>query len=124
MVADKKYHKLIEKKIKSIPNYFKGQPTSVSFVSNEKLIKLRSNLSHQGEIISRFKTIHGDECFVDFKLKMDSNPNLTATIMTSYINAIINLKEKKLSGAFTPLDIPPIFLFKPASRNKIIEMLC
>ena len=124
VVADKKYHRTIEKNIRQIPNYFKGQSTTINFISSEKLLKLRSKFSHQGEVISHFKTIHGSNCSVDFKLKMDSNPNLTATIMASYINAIINLKNKNISGAFTTLDIPPIFLFKPSSRHKITEMLC
>ena len=124
VVADKEYRDKIEKQIKQIPNYFKGQPTSVNFITQEKLFKLRSKMSHQGEIISKFKTIHGSNCYVDFKLKMDSNPNLTATIMASYINAIINLKSENKSGAFTPLDIPTIYLFKPESRIKITQMLC
>ena len=124
VVADKKYHKKIEQQIKQIPNYFKNQPTEVNFVAQEKLLKLRKKMLHQGEIISKFKTIHGSNCFFDFKLKMESNPNLTATIMASYINAIINLKDKRICGAFTPLDIPPIYLFKPESRIKTIDMLC
>lgn len=123
VVADKKHHSTIEKNIKNIPNYFKGQTTYVNFVSSEKLYKLRK-LSHQGEIITKFKTIHGTNCFIDFKLKMDSNPHFTASVMSTYINAIVNLKEKNFSGAFTPLDIPMIYLFKPKSRRKIIELLC
>lgn len=124
VVADKKYHKTIEKNIRQIPNYFKGQATTINFVSNEKLLKLHSNFSHQGEIVSQFKTVHGSLCSIDFKLKMNSNPNLTASIMAGYINAIINLKNKNECGAFTTLDIPPIYLFKPCSRYKITEMLC
>ena len=124
VVAEKQHQKKIEQHIKEIPNYFKGQATSVNFVSQEQLFKLRSKMSHQGEIISRFKTIHGSHCQIDFKLKMDSNPNLTATIMASYINAIINLKEHNQVGAFTPLDIPAIYHFKPESRNKIITKFC
>ena len=124
VVADKQYHKQIEKQIKNIPNYFKDQPTTVNFVSSQQLCKLRSKMAHQGEIISKFKTIHGSNCRIDFKIKMASNPNLTATIMASYLNAIINLKEHNQCGAFTTLDIPPIYLFKSSSRLKITEMLC
>ncbi len=124
VVANKQHQKKIEKQIKNIPNYFKGQATSVSFISQEQLLKLRCKMAHQGEIISKFKTIHGSNCQLNFKLKMDSNPNLTATIMSCYINAIINLKENKKTGAFTPLDIPPIYHFKSESRNKIIDALC
>lgn len=124
VVADKKYHSFIENSIKNIPDYFKGQPTAVNFVSREKMLKLHSSLSHSGEIISKFKTIHGSKCLLNFKLKTSSNPDFTATIMASYIDAIINLKKYKLCGAFTPLDIPMMFLFKQSTRRKIIESLC
>ena len=124
VVADHSHHKKIEKQIKEIPNYFKNQPTKVTFVKSENLLKLRHKLSHQGQIISKFNTIHGTNCYFYLKLKMDSNPNLTATIMSSFINAIKNLKENKISGAFTPLDIPTIYLFKPNLRKKMIKLLC
>ena len=122
--SDNEHHKKIEQQIRDIPNYFKGQHTTINFVSREQLFKLRKKMSHQGEIISRFKTIHGSNCQIDFKLKMDSNPNLTATIMSCYINAIINLTKNNQVGAFTPLDIPAIYHFKPESRSKITKMLC
>lgn len=124
VVADKKFHKTITERILNIPDYFKGQPTKIDFISQSELINLRSKLSHKGEIISKFETVHGSKCLIDFKLKMDSNPNLTATIMSSFIDAVINLREKNYFGAFSPLDIPAIFLFKKGMRKKIIETLC
>lgn len=124
VVADKKYHKSITNNILNIPDYFKGQPTKINFVSSQELLKLRSKISHKGEIISKFETIHGSKCLLDFKLKIESNPNFTATIMASYIDAVLNLRAGKTIGAFTPLDIPAIFMFKPSSRKNIIESLC
>lgn len=123
VVADKKHHKRIETTIKNIPNYFKGQQTKVNFVSQEKLLSLRTNLSHKGEIISNFKTIMGSKCKLDFRLKLKSNPDFTATVMSAYIEAIRNLKANKISGAFTPLDIPMSFLFKPSARDWLIKEL-
>lgn len=124
VVAKRKHHKTIENNISNIPDYFKGQPTKINFVSNAELLKLRLKISHKGEIISTFKTVHGSKCLLDFKLKIDSNPNFTATVMVSYINAVLNLKNKNQVGAFTPLDIPSIYLFKPETRKTIIQKLC
>lgn len=124
VVAEEKYHKAITNNIRNIPDYFKGQPTQVSFVSHEKILKLRKKLAHKGEIISKFQTIHGAKCSLNFKLKLASNAAFTATVMASYINAIVNLKKRGAAGAFTPLDIPMSFLFKHVSRDKMIEMLC
>lgn len=124
VVADNKHRKQIETAIKNIPDYFKGQQTKVNFVSHEKLFKLRDNLSHKGELISNFKTVIGSKCELNFKLKLKSNSDFTATVMSTYIEAIYNLKLNKISGAFTPLDIPMSFLFKASDRKKIIEKLC
>ena len=124
VLANKRYHKVIENNIKNIPDYFRGQVVNVNFVSSEELLKLRSKLSHKGEIISNFKTIDGSRCEFNFKLKTSSNPSLTATIMTKYIDAISNLKKLRQNGAFTPMDIPVSFLFKPENYSKIINELC
>lgn len=124
VVADKHNQKKVDRTIRQIPDYFKGQVTQVNFVSSEKMLELKHKLSHKGEIISRFKTIHGSKCYLNFKLKLESNPDFTATVMACYINAIINLKAQGKCGAFTPLDIPMIDLFKLNSREKVIDTLC
>lgn len=124
VVAEKKHQKTIEHNIKNIPDYFKGQPTNVEFVNKEQFLKLRSKGSHKGEIISVFKTIHGSKVTLNFKLKLSSNADFTATVMAKYINAILNLKRLNIVGAFTPLDIPMSFLFKTSSRDWMIEELC
>ncbi len=124
VVADKKYHKTISERIKNIPDYFKGQPTTVEFVKSEELLKLKSKMSHKGEIISHFKGLDGSKNQLTFKLKTTSNPTLTATILTSFIEALINLKNEKKFGAFTPLDIPISYLFKPEYHTKLLENLC
>ena len=124
VLAKKKYHKKIEHEIKNIPDYFKNQETIVNFVSDIDLFKLKSDLSHKGEIISNFKTLDGSNCQFNFKLKTKSNPSLTATIMIRYIEAIQNLKTNNQTGAFTPLEIPAIYLFKNSQKEKIINKLC
>lgn len=124
VVADKKYHSYIEKNIKNIPDYFKNQPTTISFVSNSEFLKLKSKMSHKGEIISKFSTFDGSNCFLNFKLQIDSNPSFTATIMSKYIDAIINLKLNNNTGAFNPMDIPIKYLFKADSYKNIIKKFC
>ena len=123
VVAEKKYHKILEKRIKNIPDYFKGQETSVEFVEKEKLLKLKEKMSHKGEIISNFLTLDVSKCLFDFKLSTSSNPALTATIMVKYIDAVINLKHNGQVGAFNLLDIPISFLFKQGAYDKIIKAL-
>ncbi len=114
----------IENEIKNIPNYFKGQPTTVSFVDQNHLLKLKSKMLHRGEVISSFKTAGDSKCKLNFSVYMDSNPNFTACIITTYINAIANLKENKVTGAFTNLDIPVSYLFPSKYKETLLKTLC
>lgn len=122
--AKKDKHKLIEKQIKNIPNYFKGQPTSVSFVSSIRLAKLKSNMAHEGIIISPFRLSNNKKAYIEFQAKMDSNPIFTAKIMIRFIFAIIKLKDKKEFGAYLPFDVPISYLFLDGERQFVIKHLC
>lgn len=124
VVAKESDQKQVEEDIKNIPNYFLGQKTNVHFVSNETVSRLKQKLSHKGEVISVYKTIHGSKCKMNFSVSMESNPDFTACIMMAYINAILNLKEKNASGAFTCLEIPVSDLFYGKSKEEIIKKFC
>ncbi len=122
--AKEKHYSQIENDIKNIPNYFKGQPTKVHFVSLEKVMKLKLNTTHKGFIFSTFTTKNNTRAKLEFKAEMKSNPDFTATILTTYINAILNLKKQKTSGVFTPLEIPISFLFESAKFDNLINSIC
>lgn len=108
-------------KIKNIPNYFKNQPTKVTFVSTNELIFLKRKLNHQGMVFTKFKTTNNTKSELEFKVKMQSNPEFTAKIMVAYINAVIKLKHDNQSGAYTLLDIPISYLFFE-NENKLFEL--
>lgn len=114
----------IEKQIKNIPNYFKNQPTSVEFVSEEKLLKLKSKLSHKGKIITKFIHSKQTSSKMYFEVSMQSNPMFTASIMIAYAIAVMNLFHKKQYGSYSCLSIAPILLFDPDVHEKIIKKLC
>lgn len=124
VVTNKSEKTQIEEQIKNIPNYFLGQKTNIHFVSKETLSKLKKKLSHKGEVVSVFNTIHGSKVKMQFSVNMESNPDFTACIMIAYINAILNLKEKGISGAFTCLDIPVNTLFYGKTNEEILKGLC
>lgn len=122
--ADEKHHKRIEEDIKNIPNYFKGQPTTVNFVSINKIFKLKQNIKHRGIIIDNFFTKNNTSAKLEFSVYMKSNPDFTATIMTMYVYAIKHLQQDNQFGAFTPIDIPIKYLLKEADYNKIFDKIC
>ncbi len=109
VVANKNDEPQIEYKIKNVPNYFQGQPTTVNFTDSLTLLKLKSKMSHKGEIFCRFKTIHASKCKMDFSVSMESNPNFTASIVCAYINALINLKDRGMTGALLRLIFLQVF---------------
>ena len=110
--------------IKNIPNYFKGQPTKVNFVSPEKIMKLKQNMGHKGFVFESFKTTSGLKSQMEFKISTRSNPEFTAAIMTAYINAVINLQNSNQCGCFTPIDIPAKFLFEDSKYIEVLKTIC
>lgn len=123
VVANTKYHNEIERNIKNIPNYFKGQPTKIHFVSHEKILKLKQNMKHKGMVFSHFKT-KDNECKLSFSVSMKSNPDFTAKIMLTYVTALINLKNSKQVGCFTHLDIPTKYLFYKSKWEDLLKTIC
>lgn len=122
--CDKNKQNTIENQIKNIPNYFKGQPTSVEFVSASDVSKLKSNMSHKGLIVSPFRLSANQKAYMEFWAKMDSNPAFTAKIMVRFILAVISMKKEEKFGAFLPMDIPLSSLFTKFERDFTIKHLC
>ena len=124
VVAKENYHNKIEQDIKNIPNYFKGQPTSVTFVSSAQLSKLKSKMSHKGKIICPFKLSSKQKGYFEFSVKMDSNPTFTAKIMMVYIKAVTRFASEKRFDAFLPIDVPISYLFDEKNKQYIINNFC
>ena len=55
---------------------------------------------------------------------MSSNPDFTASIVISYLNAIINLKNNKKIGTFTTFDIPISYLYFDNEYEDLIKKFC
>ena len=115
---DTSKHAKIEKSIKNIPNYFKNQPTKISFVNHETLLKLKSKMFHKGEVFG-FSN-NGEK--LSLGVKMKSNPNFTAKILVAYAKAVINFKKQNICGAFTPMHIPVSFLFDDSESNLMFSL--
>lgn len=87
----------IEKEIKEMPNYFKGQDVFISVMAEDDVKMLKKDMSHCGEVIA------GDDMSsIILKANMKDNPHFTAKIMLAYAKAIPFLDP----GAYSVLDIP------------------
>ena len=99
----------IEAEIKNMPNYFADYDTTVHFISEEELIKNHSGMPHGGSVIRNGttgedgKTRHS----IEFSLKLDSNPEFTASVLIAYARAAYRMKSRGLCGCKTVFDIAP-----------------
>ncbi len=100
---------LIEQQIKTMPNYFADYDTTVNFVSLDELRKNHSGLPHGGSVIRNGKTgIEGENTHtVEFSLKLDSNPEFTASVLVAYARAIYKMYCRCDFGCKTVFDVAP-----------------
>ena len=102
----------IEKEIKEMPNYFSDYDTTVNFISEEELEKNHSGIPHGGFVIRSGKTGANLENnhIIEYSLKLDSNPEFTASVIVAYARAAYRLNNEGQIGAKTVFDIAPAYL--------------
>lgn len=114
----------IEREIKGMPNYFADYDTTVTFVTQEELDRDHAGLPHQGFVIRSGVTGRDGEHkhIVEYSLKLDSNPEFTASVLLAYARAAYRLNRSGDIGCKTVLDIAPSLL-SPKTGADLIEYL-
>jgi len=102
--------KEIETKIKKMPYYFDEYDTTVYFISADELKANHSELPHGGNVMHMGTTGAGNHHIMEFSLKLESNPEFTASVLLAYARAAYRLSAKGECGARTIFDIPPVLL--------------
>ena len=100
----------IENKIKKMPNYFEGYKTEVNFITKEELKEKHNKLFHGGLVIQTGKTGDGNKQIMEYHLKLDSNPEFTASVLIALARATYRINKSGIYGAKTILEIPPFLL--------------
>ena len=115
----------IEREIIHMPNYFENHKTTVAFVSQEVLNKDFSGYPHGGTVIRAGKTgVEGKSTgIIEFSLKLDSNPEFTASVLVAYARAITRLHNDGVIGCLTVYDIPPKYLTTKSDQEIIKNLL-
>ena len=100
---------LIEKQIKEMPNYFADYDTTVTFITEEEMKRDHSRLPHGGQVIRCGNTgLDGSRKHVmEFSLKLDSNPEFTASVLVACARAVVRMNGRGIFGCKTLFDIPP-----------------
>ena len=101
----------IENAIKTMPNYFDEYNTTVHFISEEELKRDHSKMPHGGFVIRTGETgEEGNKHVIEYSLKLDSNPEFTASVLIAYARAAYRLNQKGENGARSVFDIAPAWL--------------
>ena len=102
----------VEQEIKTMPNYFADYDTTVHFIDETEFNEKHCGLAHGGFVIRSGAT--GDNGahrhVMELSLKLDSNPEFTASVLIAYARAVYRLSAEGQKGAKTVLDIPPAYL--------------
>lgn len=96
--------------IKTMPNYFADYETTVHFITEEELRKNHAKMPHGGFVIHSGNTGSEHNHLLEFSLKLDSNPEFTASVLVAYARAVYRLHQEGQIGAKTVYDVPPGYL--------------
>lgn len=110
----------ITKEICEMPNYFADYDTTVHFISEEEFLRDHSGLAHGGFVFRTGKTGFDLEHnhVIEYSLKLDSNPEFTASVILAYTRAVYRLANKGDYGCKTVFDIAPSML-SPVDPEKL-----
>lgn len=102
----------IEAEIKNMPNYFADYDTTVTFISAEELKANHSGIPHGGFVIRSGNTGWNEENkhIIEYSLKLDSNPEFTASVIVAYARAAYRMKQEGATGCKTVFDIAPAYM--------------
>ena len=102
----------IENEIKTMPNYFADYDTTVHFISAEEMARDHSGIPHGGSVIRSGKTgLNGENThIIEYSLKLDSNPEFTASVLVAFARAALRMSKEGMSGCKTVFDVAPAYL--------------
>ena len=115
----------IENEIKTMPNYFADYNTTVNFITEEELRKNHSGIPHGGFVIRTGKTGKNGEHshVIEYSLKLDSNPEFTASVIVAYARAVVRMAKEGGVGARSVFDVPPAYLSEKSSLELMKSLL-
>ena len=114
----------ITREIQTMPNYFADYHTEVHFISQEELNKNHAGIPHGGSVICTGTTGTQDQHsqVMEFSLKLDSNPEFTASVLVACARAVSRMHGRGRTGCISLLDVAPADLspLSPAEMRKTL----
>ena len=115
----------IEEEIRTMPNYFADYDTTVHFITDEEMKRDHSGIPHGGFVLRSGVTGWEKENrhLIEYSLKLDSNPEFTASVIVAYARAACRLAAEGESGCKTVFDIAPAYLSAKSGQELRASML-
>lgn len=113
----------VKNDIVTMPDYFEGYQTEVTFITEEELHANHAGLPHGGRVIRSGETSPDMQQVYEFGLNLGSNPEFTAAVNVAYARAAYKLHQEGLSGAQTVFDIAPKYLSPKSATDLRKELL-
>ena len=115
----------IREAIVTMPNYFADYNTTVTFITAEEMARDHAGLPHGGEVIRNGRTgIHGlTSHTIRYSLRLDSNPEFTASALVAFARAVYRMKQRGRTGCITVLDVAPADLSRLSPEELRARML-
>ena len=110
----------IREAIVTMPNYFADYNTTVTFITAEEMKANHAGLPHGGKVIRNGVTgLNGEHTHtVSYSLRLDSNPEFTASAIVAFARAVYRMKQRGRTGCITVLDVAPADL-SPLSAEEL-----
>lgn len=102
----------VEEAITTMPNYFADYDTTVHFITEEEMQQYHSRLPHGGFVLRSGVTGREKENhhLIEYRLKLDSNPEFTSSVLVAYARAAYRMSREGMSGCKTVFDVALAYL--------------
>lgn len=113
----------VKQAITTMPHYFDEYDTTVNFITADELRRDHKAMPHGGFVIRSGNTSAVNAQVVEYSLKLDSNPEFTASVLVAYARAVHRLHAAGQYGAKTVFDVPPGMLSAKSPEQLRAEQL-
>jgi len=117
---------LVKEAIVTMPDYFADYDTSVHFIDETTLEQEHAAMPHGGFVMRSGTTGAAGSSntqVIEYSLKLNSNPEFTASVLVAYARAAYRLNQQGGIGAKTLFDVAPGLLSPQSAATLRKELL-
>ncbi|XID74218.1 diaminopimelate dehydrogenase [Alkanindiges sp. WGS2144] len=123
VLADGADAQTVETAIKTMPDYFDQYDTTVHFIDEATLQRDHQGMPHGGFVIRSGSSSTKHNQVIEYGLKLENNPEFTASVLVAYARATYRLNQQGQIGAKTVLDVAPGLLSIKTADQLRAELL-